>query len=290
MDVRHLDIFVTVAECPTFTEAARRLGVTQATVSYQVAELEKRLGMKLFIRDRASVRLTRAGVILHQGGRRILSSLGELIEQARAADSGQAGSLKFGFVGSLEPVMSEALRRIRRKLPSLELGLERFNMNELEAALDADRVDLALTYAIGPPCREDFVYRELGSEPTQVVLCPDHPLATREHLGLADLTDIPVALFSKEAGGPSRQWLLGQFARAGGIPATLLDAITPESLLLQVESGMAVTLLTHKVVESLPQFKLCCVPLREELPVRTVLAWRRMNSNPCVEAALEAWG
>lgn len=93
MDVRNLGLFFAVAECPTFSEAARRLGVTQASMSNQVTELEKRLGFKLFIPHRTSMRLTVAGMILFRGGKQLLATLDEIIDQAHAADAAQASKL-----------------------------------------------------------------------------------------------------------------------------------------------------------------------------------------------------
>ncbi|MBP1626679.1 MAG: transcriptional regulator AlsR family [Holophagaceae bacterium] len=288
MDIRHLDIFVTIAECRTFTEAAKRLSITQASVSYQVSEMEKRLGMRLFIRDRASVRLTPAGSILYEGGKKILASMGELIEEARSADEGRRGSLRMGYVGSLEPFLSEAMRRLHREHPAIDLAPERLNMEDLYVALLADKLDIAITYDIGLAPRPDVHRRTLFTDTTQVVMSLDHPLAARDSLGLKDLMDVPLALISREASGSSRQWLLNRFAQAGGVPASILEAATPESLLLLVESGLGVTLLARQVLNNLPQFKVRCIPLVEELPVDTVVLWREQNSNPCIPLFLRS--
>ncbi|WP_005034421.1 LysR family transcriptional regulator [Holophaga foetida] len=288
MDIRHLDIFVTIAECRTFTEAAKRLSITQASVSYQVAEMEKRLSMRLFIRDRASVRLTSAGVILYEGGKKILATMGDLIEEARSADEGRQGSLRMGYVGSLEPFLSEAMRRLHREHPAIDLSPERLNMEDICVALLADKLDIAITYDIGLIRRPDVQRRTLFTDTTQVVMSLDHPLASRNSLSLKDLVEVPLVLISREASGASRQWLLNQFAQAGGVPGTILEAATPESLLLRVESGLGVTLLARQVLENMPQFKVRCIPLEEELPVDTVVLWKEQNGNPCIPMFLRA--
>ena len=61
MDITQLKYFITVARTLNFSEAARRMGVTQPLISHHVNELEKQLGGKLFTRSRHKVTLTEAG-------------------------------------------------------------------------------------------------------------------------------------------------------------------------------------------------------------------------------------
>lgn len=64
MDIRQLRYFIAVAEHLNFTEAARELFVAQSAVSQQIADLEKKVGVQLFIRNKRSVQLTKAGTVL----------------------------------------------------------------------------------------------------------------------------------------------------------------------------------------------------------------------------------
>ena len=61
MDIKNLETFVMVNEMKSFTQAAARLGFTQSTVSFQIRQLEKELGMPLFERINHTVRLTNGG-------------------------------------------------------------------------------------------------------------------------------------------------------------------------------------------------------------------------------------
>jgi len=290
MDIRHLDIFVVIAESRTFTEAAKRLGITQASVSYQVAELEKRLGMRLFIRDRASIRLTQAGSILYEGGKKILASLGEVIDQAHAADSGRQGHLRIGYVGSLERVLSQALRRMRSDHPGIALSIERLTVQELNNGLVNGDIDLILSFSAGMESRPEILSHRLFTDTTAVVLAQDHPLAARERLSLRDLIDLPLVMISKDQGGAFRHFLMQEFAKVGGFPRNILETSSPESLLLLVESGMGFSLLSHHVVQAFPQFKVYCVNLEEGLEVDTVVLWRTKAENPSVPIFLETLG
>ena len=61
MNLNYLETFLTLAETLNFTEAARRLNLTQPSVSRQIKQLEDDLNAKLFIRDKHAVRLSREG-------------------------------------------------------------------------------------------------------------------------------------------------------------------------------------------------------------------------------------
>ena len=73
-EVRELRYFVAVAEEGRFTRAAERLYITQQSLSAAIGQLERRLGVELFIRDRRGLRLTPGGETLLTAARSILTA------------------------------------------------------------------------------------------------------------------------------------------------------------------------------------------------------------------------
>lgn len=98
MDLQKLRYFVSVAEKLSFTEASKELFVSQTTISKQIANFEIELGVKLFIRDRRSVKLTDAGEVLFEEDNKVLYSFNKAINAA----SGSTGQTKIGFLGTEE--------------------------------------------------------------------------------------------------------------------------------------------------------------------------------------------
>jgi DNA-binding transcriptional LysR family regulator len=74
----NLEAFVRSAECSSFSEAARRLGLTPAAVSRNVAMLERNLGIRLFYRSTRGLRLTEAG-------ENFLASVGDPLDRLQGA-------------------------------------------------------------------------------------------------------------------------------------------------------------------------------------------------------------
>jgi LysR family nitrogen assimilation transcriptional regulator len=85
MELERLRMFLAVAECGSFTEAAKRLFVSHSTMSRAVAALERELGVPLLRRNSRSVVLTPAGEVLLDRAEALLREADALAEAVRSA-------------------------------------------------------------------------------------------------------------------------------------------------------------------------------------------------------------
>lgn len=142
-DPSHLRTFLAVAQTLSFTQAARRLGLRQSTVSQHVRRLEDVTGRALFTRDTHSVELTEDGEAMLGFARRIL----DVHEQAAAFFTGTRlrGRLRFGasedFVLTRLP---EILEGFRHDHPEVDLELTVELSGTLHEQLAVGRLDLVL--------------------------------------------------------------------------------------------------------------------------------------------------
>lgn len=131
--LNHLESFVQSAEGGSFSEAARRLGLTPAAVSKNVARLEARLGLRLFQRSTRSLKLT-------EGGERFLAQIGGALATLREAvagvdtDDGQPS-------GTLKVSMGQAFGR-EHVLPMMGGFLARYPAIVPDWHFDNQQVDL----------------------------------------------------------------------------------------------------------------------------------------------------
>jgi len=176
-DPNLLTTFVTVAKARSFTEAGRRLGLQQSTVSQHVRRLEEAASRRLFVRDTHSVALTADGDAM------LGLALGILAANERArryfAGSDLRGRVRFGasedFVQSRLPEVLREFTRIHRAVDlELTVGLS----GGLLEALDAGELDLVLAKRRPGEDRGQLVRREklvwLGSDPA--LADPERPL------------------------------------------------------------------------------------------------------------------
>lgn len=176
-DPNLLTTFVTVAKAGSFTEAGRRLGLQQSTVSQHVRRLEEAASRRLFVRDTHSVALTADGQAMLGLAQGIL----EANERARRyfAGSELRGRVRFGasedFVQSRLP---EVLREFTRVHRAVDLELTVGLSGALLEALDAGELDLVLAKRRPGEDRGQLVRREklvwLGSDTS--LADPERPL------------------------------------------------------------------------------------------------------------------
>ncbi|MEV0204183.1 LysR substrate-binding domain-containing protein [Streptomyces sp. NPDC050788] len=176
-DPSHLRTFLAVAQTLSFTQAARRLGLRQSTVSQHVRRLEEATGRQLFTRDTHSVELTEDGEAMLGFARRIL----EVQEQAAAFFTGTRlrGRLRFGasedFVLTRLP---EILEGFRYDHPEVDLELTVELSGTLHEQLAAGKLDLVLAKRRPEDSRGQLVWHDelvwIGAE--RLRLEPDRPV------------------------------------------------------------------------------------------------------------------
>src|ERR1044071_4270344 len=101
--LRQLQYAVAVADTRSFRRAAEQCGVSQPSLSAQLAQLEDALGVRLFERDRRRVLPTPAGEDLIERARRVLVDADDLIEAAARAGDPLAGRLALGVIPTISP-------------------------------------------------------------------------------------------------------------------------------------------------------------------------------------------
>ena len=154
-----LQSFLAVAQTRNFTEAGRRLGLQQSTVSQHVRKLEAAAGRRLFLRDTHRVVPTADGEAMVGFARSIL----EANERARQYFSGARlrGRVRFGtsedFVSSRLP---EILRDFTRRHPGVDLELTVDLSATLNAQFDAGELDLVLAKRRTGEARGKLVWRD----------------------------------------------------------------------------------------------------------------------------------
>jgi DNA-binding transcriptional LysR family regulator len=192
METRLLEQFVTVAAEGSVTRAAERLWAAQSTVSAGIASLERSFGVRLFDRSGRHLALTAAGEDLLPHARAVLESLDRMRDLATVEDADLRGRVRLGIFTSLDIVdLTGVLRRFRQGHPlvAVELMTSPSGTTGLVQDLVAGRLDLAYTALPGLP--SGVAVEPLREMPFRVFVAPDHPLAGRSSVALADLADEP---------------------------------------------------------------------------------------------------
>ncbi|WP_250486325.1 LysR family transcriptional regulator [Caballeronia sp. GaOx3] len=185
MDVNELTLLVEILDAGNLSEAARRLKMSRANVSYHLNQLEKSVGLQLVRRTTRRVEPTELGLELYEHGRSIRNAL--LAAQESVSTLGQRlqGRVRLSVPsGYGQLVMSEWLIAFKREYPDIVLDV--MFENRVEDLL-RDEVDIAVRVMPEPP--PSLVARDMG--PVRYVACASsgyadaHGMPTRlEELGV----------------------------------------------------------------------------------------------------------
>jgi DNA-binding transcriptional LysR family regulator len=195
LDVRRMRVLREVALRGSFSAAAESLSFTQSAVSQQIAALEREAGAVLVERSARGVRLTEAGeaVVRHAEG--ILCRLEEVEAELEAIAGLRGGRLRLAaFESAAATIMPVAIAQFARSHPGVELSMTLVEPEAAVASLRAGDIDLAVTFGSGKPedrAGDGVMHHHLLEDPMYLVLSPDHPLARKRGVRLADLADEP---------------------------------------------------------------------------------------------------
>ncbi|TXI89164.1 MULTISPECIES: LysR substrate-binding domain-containing protein [unclassified Cupriavidus] len=198
MEIRDLRMFLALAEELHFGRAAARLRISQPPLTKHIQQLEERLGVMLFDRNKRSVRLTPAGAALVQEARRILNQAEVAMQVVQRAEQGETGTLRVGFVAAVIYIgIEKLLARLDRALAGVETVWEEMGSSEQVDALRRDRIDLG--FAQVPMGVGEMAAHLVAKIPLVAALPASHPLADKARIDLAALAAEPFIVIPRES-------------------------------------------------------------------------------------------
>lgn len=300
MDMRpqQLKAFLAVAQTHHFTQAAENLGVTQPSLSKQIAALETELGAPVFTRTRGRITLTDIGTTLLGHARRITAA-----HEAAHADiddvlAVRAGRLRLGATPSLcSWLIAPLLVRYREAHPGVTVTLTEDGSGPLTERLAAGDLDLAFT--IGLAHADGLNLRPLLTEALVVASAATQPPLTRQaHIGLAQLREQAFVLPAH--GYDLRNLTVNTCEAAGFTPTVAVDGGATDAVASLVEAGLGIALLPAMIAAAAPGLR--ATPIAPPGAWRTIALTSRTDTPPTKAAAafaarldehltdLHAWG
>ena len=274
--LRQLEYLVAVADLGTFGAAAESVHVSQPAMSAQIAELEQRLGVTLFERDRRGARVTPEGEAIVTAARRVLEETDQLVRLATDRRGDVVGELSIGIIPTMAPyLLPTVVREVKRRYPAAELLLRELRTAELVAELVDGTLDLGILAAPVPELDRGVEVAELAQDPFVLALPEGHPFAGKGRLPQSALSGLPMLLL--EDGHCLRVHAQNACAQIGAGALGSIQATGLASLSQMVAAGMGATLLPACAidVEARPGSGISVRRLRSPEPYRTVvLAWR----------------
>jgi aminoethylphosphonate catabolism LysR family transcriptional regulator len=246
MLIAQLKSFFMVARIGSVTQAAKRLGLSQPTITAQIRALEEAYGVELFHRGGRRLALSDAGLALLPRVETLVQQETEIDFFLRHSGDLRTGSLRIGATAPY--YVLDLIRRFSARYPAIDVTVEMGNSQEVLNALQEYRVDIAMSsHCVDDPRLSRLL---LGVDPLVLVVHRTHPLA-----GQAEVTPAMLAgcrLLMREAGSTTRIATEQMLAQANVSPASQMEIGSRESIREAVIRNLGVSVIALHEVPSHP--------------------------------------
>lgn len=287
MDIVQLKHFISVAQTLSFSEAARRNGVTQPAVSHSIGELEKQLSAKLFERNKRSVMITDAG-------RELLPSAIEMVDIAEKAafrirrmETGEEGSISVAALTTSSSVLSQCIAMFSKRHPNVTIDIS-FNSGASQSVAFADtKYDIHFAVREMVPAGNSFHSIVSHTDHLCVAVPSDHPLAGQP----PDFSKLDGERFIcvSESDGPALYGEIMKVCAARGYePNIVCKYDRAEAVLLSVGAGVGISIIPEALSRVFYSENVSFSRIPGVDAIRTyVIAWRSVITNPVVKLFID---
>ena len=242
--LRQLKVFEAVARHLNFSRAADELHLTQPAVSTQVKQLAAHAGLPLFEQLGKKTYLTPAGVELLGHGRAIIEQFREA-EAAMARLKGVAGgTLNVAVISAGDYFFPRLLAEFTRRHRGVTFRLAVRNREELLRQLADNLTDIGIM--VRPPEGADVVGVPFAPHPYVIVAAPDHPLARRRRIPMAEL--LRERFVVRERGSETWNSMEQAFGRRLARLDIALEITSTETIKQAVIAGMGISFLSAHTI------------------------------------------
>lgn len=271
LETRELRYFLAVAEELHFARAASRLGISQPPLSRAIRQLESRLGVRLFERNRRGVSLTDAGRVLASEARVVVEAVEAAAHRTRRAGSAHGSLVLATKAGASHEVLQQLLAESKRRSDVPDIDVLLCEVGEQVRLVRSGRADVAIMHRpVDDLDGLDTV--DLLTEPQVAIVPAAHRLAAREEVSMSELRAVPDL--------PMARWprLDGSYPEGPG----------PE---VRTQSEIAHLVALGKTLLVIPASSRAwqwpqhvAVPVVDAPEITTVLAWPARSPRPDVAA------
>ncbi|WP_158270854.1 LysR family transcriptional regulator [Thalassorhabdomicrobium marinisediminis] len=239
--------------------ASENLNIASSAVNRQLLLLEEEFGAPLFLRLPRGIKPTPEGSLVLEYIRRWQDQDRVLEEEIAALRGGVRGTIRIAAAESItETILPQAMSEFREQYPKVDFTLISGDNFFLTSELTSKEAEVVIAFDVQDRLRASFVH-EITS-PLGIICSPNHPLAAKKEVSLADCSFYPMII-------PGDAWL-----QNSGLSGIMSDAIRDEQIAVRAErpgmlkamvaSGIGVAMLTYLGVErEIDEGRLSWVPL-----------------------------
>ncbi|MCI1034833.1 LysR family transcriptional regulator [Raoultella terrigena] len=285
--LRHMWLFLAVAEEKHFGRAAKKLGMTQPPLTQQIQVLEQSLKVRLFDRSKRNVQLTPIGVAILPAVKRFAEQAERLEMAINEAVAGHTGMLTIGAISTaMLNVLPIYIKRMKALMPEVIISVKEIDSSEAIPALSAGEIDLAFARLTGE-LGEGIESMPVSSDDLVVALPHNHKLAGQRQISLRSLMSEEWVMFSRHLSPVYFDRITAACREEGFSPRIIHEvrSIASQIAFVSCEQGIA---LVPTSLERLSPVNVITIPLEKSIQViTTAVAWSPARENALADKFIE---
>jgi DNA-binding transcriptional LysR family regulator len=288
-ETKHMESVVALSEELNFTLAAQKLHVSQPVVSRNLAQVEAKLGGRLFDRDRKNVRLNKAGRAYVDQARIALLYGERAFKAAKATMHGADTIVHVGKSPYVDPFLSSTLFSIQRsRFPRMRIELSSQYSFDLAHEVLAGELDLAI--ANDPPESPLLTTVKIAQDPFYIAMSEEDELARHASVTLDDLAARCWILFERRLHPTLYDNVLAVLEAKGASPLRIQHVTGPEEAFPSIAEGGCIALVVKAGALRIARDGVTVRPLAESaLSLKTYLVSRSDNESKTLSALVRSF-
>lgn len=289
LNVHQLNVFVIAAETLNFTQTAKRLHLTQSSVSQHIKSLENQLGVQLFERKGRSLEITDAGMVLLPMAREIVEDSIRAAEQMELLKNEIHGHLVVGCnTAPGKYILPILLAKFHQQYPLVRISCQVLPPRQVQEGMAEGEIHFTLSN-IAESSSEGAEYVLYLEEPIELIAPLNHPWAERGEIDPVDLYE--EQFISREKNSGTYQNVAKGLLDVGvdiDKLDTFLEMGTSEALALAVEQELGVGFVSKIILETICPNRVAVVKVRG-LNVLQPIYLGRQTAFPATSAQAAFW-
>ncbi|MBJ7900055.1 MAG: LysR family transcriptional regulator [Cyanobacteria bacterium RI_101] len=262
--LHQLKVFEATARHGSFTRAAEELFITQPTVSSQIKQLSKAVGLPLFEQIGKRLYLTEAGAELLVTCQDIFQRLDNFEMKVADFKGTKQGCLRLAVITTAKYFIPRILGSFCQRYPGIDVSLKVTNHQQIQTRMQNNEDDLYIVSQ--PPEDLELTYQPFLENPLVVIARRDHPLANWPQVPLAKLNN--EAFIMREKGSGTRQAVQQLFAQYGVEVQVRLELGSNEAIKQAIIGGLGISVLSeHTLISEGPHSELAVLNV-EQFPIQ----------------------
>ncbi|MGG3467630.1 LysR family transcriptional regulator [Neobacillus pocheonensis] len=247
MSLAKFEVFSTVVELGSLTEASVKLGLTQSAVSHAIASLESEWGFSILSRGRNGIHLTSNGELVLQYIREVLKWNEQLVQQIAGINGLEVGTVRIGTFSSVTiQWLPEFMSHFNESHPSIEVKLLEGDYDEIEHWISSGAVDFGF---LSLPTLKSFEVIPLKKDKIVTIVPDSHHLAHLSEVCFEQIKDELFIMPKISCDNDVRRIL-----KENNVTATIkYELEDDQAIISMVQNGMGISILPEMVVNRVPK-------------------------------------